>query len=518
MDSDPPKSNTASVETDLEAIEARLLALELEKQSLFERKRQLVAADQLNDQTIPAIDVPVSTGDKIALFRSLFRGREDIYALRWENSQGRQGYALACENEWRQGICYKPKVKCGDCRHRAFLPLDDRAVYAHLSGKKTVGLYPLLRDDHTWFLAVDFDKSDWQQSVQAFRGVCEEHAVPCSVERSRSGEGAHVWLFFIQSVPAALARRLGFALLDRAMEQHAGLSFESYDRLFPNQDMLPEGGFGNLIALPLQRGPRQSGNSVFIDVHFEAIGDQWAYLSGVRKMESEQIEQCLSRLQISGSSDRDTQKPWEQGLPVPQVTITGCPKAIEVTLANLLYLPMETLPQALLARLKRLASFSNPVFFKTQALRFSTQGISRFISLAHIEQGYLSMPRGCLDDVLALLTEQHIAVTVDDKRMSGKRLRGLKFKGSLRPEQTKAVSALAKHECGVLHAPTAFGKTVTAIRLIHKRKVNTLILVHSRQLLDQWKERLEVFLEGSDIGVIGGGKKKPSGEIDIATY
>ena len=307
MDSDPPKSNTASVETDLEAIEARLLALELEKQSLFERKRQLVAADQLNDQTIPAIDVPVSTGDKIALFRSLFRGREDIYALRWENSQGRQGYALACENEWRQGICYKPKVKCGDCRHRAFLPLDDRAVYAHLSGKKTVGLYPLLRDDHTWFLAVDFDKSDWQQSVQAFRGVCEEHAVPCSVERSRSGEGAHVWLFFIQSVPAALARRLGFALLDRAMEQHAGLSFESYDRLFPNQDMLPEGGFGNLIALPLQRGPRQSGNSVFIDVHFEAIGDQWAYLSGVRKMESEQIEQCLSRLQISGSSDRDTQ-------------------------------------------------------------------------------------------------------------------------------------------------------------------------------------------------------------------
>ena len=513
VDSDPP-----SAQTELEALEARLLALELEKQSLLERKWQLVAAEQVNDQTMPPIEVPVSTGDKIALFRSFFRGRDDIFAVRWENSQGRRGYALACENEWRQGICYKPKVKCGDCRHQAFPPLDDRAIYAHLSGKTTLGLYPLLRDDHTWLLAVDFDKSDWQKSVQAFRSVCEEYAVPCLVERSRSGEGAHVWLFFKQPVPAVLARRLGFALLDRAMEQHAGLSFESYDRLFPNQDMLPEAGFGNLIALPLQQGPRQLGNSVFVDRLFEPVDDQWACLAGVRKMELGQIERCLSRLQAADTPDRDTQKPWEQGLPVSAVSITGCPSAIEITLANRLYLPVETLPHALLARLKRLASFSNPVFFKTQALRFSTKGIPRFISLAQIEQGYLSVPRGCQDDVLALLTEQQISVTIDDKRMGGKRLRGLQFKGSLRPEQTRAVSALVKHETGVLHAPTAFGKTVTAIGLIHKRKVNTLILVHSRQLLDQWKERLEVFLEGSDIGVIGGGKKKPSGEIDIATY
>ena len=318
VDSDPP-----SAQTELEALEARLLALDLEKQSLLERKWQLVAAEQVNDQTMPPIEVPVSTGDKIALFRSLFRGRDDIFAVRWENSQGRQGYALACENEWRQGICYKPKVKCGDCRHQAFLPLEDRAVYAHLSGKKSLGFYPLLRDDHTWLLDVDFDKSDWQKSVQAFQSVCEEHAIPCSVERSRSGEGAHVWLFFKQPVPAALARQLGFALLDRAMEQHAGLSFESYDRLFPNQDTLPEAGFGNLIALPLQRGPRQTGNSVFVDRLFEPIVDQWAYLADVRKMEKGQIEQCLNSLQGSGTSDHDT-KPWEQGLPVSKVTIPGC--------------------------------------------------------------------------------------------------------------------------------------------------------------------------------------------------
>ena len=219
--------------------------------------------------------------------------------------------------------------------------------------------------------------------------------------------------------------------------------FPSSEGLFQqpaNQDTLPEAGFGNLIALPLQQGPRQLGNSVYVDVHFEPLVDQWAYLAGVRRMDTGKIEQCLIRLQDPGISNHDT-KPWEQGLPVSKVTITGCPDAIEVTLANRLYLPMATLPQALLARLKRLASFSNPVFFKTQALRFSTQGIPRFISLAQIEQGYLSVPRGCLDEVLELLAEHQISVTIDDKRMSGRRLRGLQFKGSLRPEQTKAISA-----------------------------------------------------------------------------
>jgi superfamily II DNA or RNA helicase len=315
-----------------------------------------------------------------------------------------------------------------------------------------------------------------------------------------------------------MARKLGFALLDKAMEQHAGLSFDSYDRLFPNQDILPDGGFGNLIALPLQRGPRQSGNSVFIDENFEPYPDQWAYLSAVKKLGLHQIERCIARLADSVDDDNDELKPWEKGLPLPKNAISGCPETLEITLANRIYVPTESLPNALLARLKRLASFSNPVFFKTQALRFSTHGIPRFISLSQIEQGYLSLPRGCLDDVLALLSEQSIELEVDDKRMTGQRLPGLKFKGSLRPEQKKAVTALAEHDNGVLHAPTAFGKTVTAIGLIQRRKVSTLILVHSRQLLDQWKERLDLFLEGCEIGVLGGGKKRPSGEIDIATY
>ena len=507
-----------TADRELETIDERLSELEQKKQFLLERKQRLLARDHVTARIAHPPEVPRSTQEKVGLFSSLFRGREDIHAVRWENQQGRQGYALACDNEWRQGLCHKPRVKCGECSHQAFQPSDYRAFYEHLSGQRTVGLYPLLPDESTWLLAMDFDKSDWQAGVNALRIVCEEWTIPCLVERSRSGDGAHIWLFFEQSTPARMARQLGFALLDKAMEHHAGLSFESYDRLFPNQDLMPSGGFGNLIALPLQRGPRQKGNTVFVDENFEPYPDQWAFLSAIKRLNLKQIEQCLARVSPSEDNGDDELKPWEKGLPLPKSTISGCPDAVELTLANRIYLPIAPLPQALLARLKRLASFSNPVFFKTQALRFSTHGIPRFISLSQIEQGYLSMPRGCMDDVLALLVEQSISTEIDDKRMTGKRLSGLKFKGNLRPEQKKAVTALAKHDTGVLHAPTAFGKTVTAIGLIQKRKVSTLILVHSRQLLDQWKERLGLFLEGCEIGLMGGGKKRPSGEIDIATY
>ena len=205
-------------------------------------------------------------------------------------------------------------------------------------------------------------------------------------------------------------------------------------------------------------------------------------------------------------------------MPVDKDVIDGCPEVIEIVLANRIYFPVGSLPQALLARLKRIASFSNPVFFKTQALRFSTYGIPRFICLAHIEQGYLSLPRGCFDDAVALLEQQNIRVSFDDKRRAGQKLRGLKFTGELRKDQKKAVSEILRYDVGVLQAPTAFGKTVVAIGLIHRRKVNTLILVHSRALLDQWKERLTLFLTGADIGIVGGGKRKASGQVDIATY
>mgnify|MGYP000312213024 CR=1 FL=1 len=377
---------------------------------------------------------------------------------------------------------------------------------------------PLLQDDHCWFLAVDFDKSDWQSVVTAFRRACTAWEIPCAVERSRSGNGAHVWLFFEQPIPARDARCLGIALLDKAMEQHAGLSFDSYDRLFPNQDHRPTGGFGNLIALPLQHDPRQRGNTAFIDANFAPYPYQWAYLSSLQRLSLTQATACLEHLDTDKGTHASDLKPWEKGLPVSTTAIANCPANVALTLANRIYIPHEGLPQVLLARLKRLASFSNPAFFQAQRLRLSTQGTPRYICLAHVEQGYLSLPRGCLEETWALLREQAITVEMEDLRKSGTTLPDLTFNGTLRKDQTRAVNALAQHELGVLHAPTAFGKTVTAIGLIQRRKVNTLILVHSRQLLDQWQERLNAFLSGAAVGMIGGGKHKPSGEIDVATY
>lgn len=497
-----------SSDTELKAIETRLSELESERYLLLARRSALL------DTSIVALRLSFS--QKIDIYMKLFRGRQDIYANRWQNKQGRSGYSVSCHNEWQQGKCNKPKVKCMGCVNQAFKSLNQQAIYDHLAGKYTFGLYPLLEDNRCWLLAVDFDKSDWKEAVTAFRKACAALNIPFSVERSRSGNGAHIWVFFESPVLAKDARQLGFILLDKAMDFHAGLSFESYDRLFPNQDVLPIGGFGNLIALPLQHTPRQQGNSVFIDTDFNPYFDQWAYLVSTEKLASKQLEMIISdKKDLKISSERE---PWALNYVEERDTISGCPAKLTLVLANRLYLNIVALPQALLARLKRIASFSNPVFFKTQALRFSTNGIPRFICLAEVGNVYLALPRGCIDEAYSLLENNAIEVVLDDKRKLGVCLKGLKFKGELRKDQKKAVAAIVKHDFGVLHAPTAFGKTVTAISLIHRRKVNTLILVHSRQLLDQWKDRLAVFLDGCEVGVIGGGKRKPTGQVDIATY
>ena len=503
---------------DISAISARLAELEHEKQQLIALREKL----QKSKPTPPVLD-SFSPEQKIAIFRNLFRGRTDIFANRWQNQQSRSGYSVACNNEWVQGICNKPRIKCQGCNHRQFSELNDKVIYRHLAGQQVVGLYPLLHDNTCYLLAADFDKGNWQDEVKAMSRACAEYSVPHAVEISRSGNGAHIWIFFDEKVSANEARLLGFGLLDKAMEIYPNLSFDSYDRLFPNQDILPEGGFGNLIALPLQREARLAGNSSFVDSELTAIDDQWRYLSQIERLSRQRLAKLLAEIspQASLIAERevtDTRPPWEMTAKTRPLVLETPPQQIIITLANHIYFEMKELPNALSARLRRLASFSNPVFFKTQALRFSTHGIPRFISCARIEQGYLALPRGCLDDALALLTENNIDVQIDDKRELGTKLSVIKPLLTLRKNQQAAVKEMAKHGAGILHAPSAFGKTVTAIGLIAKRKANTLILVHSRQLLDQWQERLRSFLPNIEIGVIGGGKKKPTGIIDIATY
>lgn len=498
-------------------IDVRLLELEEEKKLLLSLKDQL----QQSSPVTP-VSSSYSPEQKIAIFRSLFRGRTDIFATRWQNKQGRSGYSVACNNEWVQGVCNKPRVKCQDCNHRQFTEPNDQTIYQHLAGQKVVGLYPLMHDSTCYFLVADFDKGQWQEEVKAMSVACSSFEIPHVIEISRSGNGAHLWIFFKDKVPAKEARLLGFGLLDKAMEVYPNLSFDSYDRLFPNQDVLPEGGFGNLIALPLQREARISGNSSFVDADLNIIPDQWQYLAQVDFISHQNLIKLLTLVLPSSMLFKEQEvieqrPPWEITAKEKPFVLDNPPKTIVLTLANHIYFDLSELPSALVARLRRLASFSNPVFFKTQALRFSTHGIPRFISCARIEQGYLALPRGCLDEALSLLGEHRIEARIDDKREVGTKLK-VKSLVQLRKNQQAAVTAMSKHDAGILHAPTAFGKTVTAIGMITKRKTNTLVLVHSRQLLDQWKERLNSFLPRTEVGVIGGGKKKPTGVIDIATY
>ncbi len=471
---------------------------------------------------------------KIALFRSLFRGREDIYPLRFESrTTGKSGYQPACANEWAPGVCEKPRIKCAACLHQRFLPVTDDAIRWHLSGCDdagrdfVLGVYPLMRDETCFFLAADLDKAQWQDDAQAILETCFRMNLPAALERSRSGNGGHIWLFFEQAIPAALARKLGAHLLTETMERRPDIGLDSYDRFFPNQDTLPRGGFGNLIALPLQRRPREIGNSVFLDDDHLPYADQWAFLSSVRKINQACAERIVSQAEKQGrivgvrlAPQDDDAAPW---LLPPSRRRTEAPLAgplpdrLELVLADQLYVPKAELPPELYNRLVQLAAFQNPDFYKAQAMRLSTYDKPRIIACAEDHAQHVGLPRGCLEDVQALLRELGIEAAVKDERNAGQPL-DVTFQGELRPEQMAAAADLLGHDFGVLSATTAFGKTVVAAWLIAKRGVNTLVLVHRRQLLEQWVERLSAFLAlpPKAIGRIGGGRNKPTGAIDVA--
>lgn len=474
---------------------------------------------------------------KIALFGALFRGRDDVYARRFENARtGKSGYAPACAHEWVRGLCDKPRVRCAECPHRRFLPLTDEVLRMHLTGHDptckpcVVGVYPLLPDETCWFLALDFDKQDWREDASALRLACEESTLACAVERSRSGNGAHVWLFFAEALPAVLARKLGAALLTRAMERRPEIGLASYDRMFPNQDTLPSGGFGNLIALPLQRAARERGNSLFLDASLEPISDPWAFLADLARVPRAAVERIVGSvearhgnvlaLRVPVDEDPDVEPPWRLR---PSRACRNAPPAgpfparLELVVADGVYVPRDGLSPSLRNRILRLAAFQNPEFYAAQARRMPTHGIPRAIGCAEEHANHIALPRGCLDDLQALLRGVGIAVDVRDEREHGTPF-PTEFQGALRPEQRAAAAALVKHDCGVLSATTAFGKTVLAAWLIAHRGVNTLVLVHRRQLLEQWVERLSSFLElpPAAIGRIGGGRRRPNGRLDVA--
>lgn len=472
---------------------------------------------------------------KIELFRSLFRGRQDVYARRFESRKtGKSGYAPACANEWIRGVCEKPRIKCTNCPNRRFLQVTEEVIGWHLSGNDdrgsdfVIGVYPLLQDETCFFLAVDFDGEKWTADAGAFLDTCGQLDVPVALERSRSGNGGHFWFFFEEAIPANLARKLGSLILTETMELRPDLGLNSYDRLFPNQDTLPKGGFGNLIALPLQKKARQRDNTVFLDDQFRPHGDQWKCLASLRRISHAQVEALVREAESKGrvigvrmaKADEDDEDPWiaPPSRRQKEPPITGpLPENLELVVGDQIYVGKEGLLPALGNRLIRIAAFQNPEFYRAQSMRLPTYNKPRIIGCAEDHPKHLALPRGCLEEVLELLRALKIQPVLRDERFGGKALQ-VAFSGVLSPEQKRAADALLRQDTGVLAATTAFGKTVVAAWLIAQRGVNTLILVHRQQLLEQWIERLSSFLRvpAKAIGRLGGGRKQLTGALDVA--
>ena len=506
------RARVAELRREIEALEAQksakeqeLSKLQLEPSSLFEGFDR---ADRSSSALRPE--------EKIALFLELFGARRDVYPKFWENlSSGKKGYSPAYINDHMTGGSGK-----------RFLPLDEQVVERHLRGHQAIGVYALRQDDSCIFLAADFDGEGWRENVFAYREAAQKSGVTVATERSRSGNGAHAWIFFAEPVPAARARQLGTILLAKASAMRPTMSLSAYDRLFPNQDTMPKGGFGNLIALPLAGEPRKKGNTVFLDDNLEPLLDQWAFLATVQRLRREDLDRVLGPIApiaaLAPGGNDDIALALENDecaldLSRPKIKtgmITG-----EVTLRfdSRLHIP-RTIPAAVLAALKRLATFANPVFHHKLRLRFATYDTPRFIFAGEWHPDRLVLPRGAMDAAVAVLESAGANVTIQDARSDGKRARWT-FHGELRPEQEAAVQEMAKHDYGVLCAPPGAGKTVMGCALIARHRTSTLVLVHRTVLLDQWRKELGRFLgiaKRKEIGVWRGATRRLTQKLDIA--
>jgi len=523
---DTPNSRDQSIKE----IEAQLSVLDGERKRLVAELAALQSSPCAPDELPPVMGLPSLPGppqtreEKVELFISLFRARESVFPRRWENvAREKNGYAPACRNEWVRGICGKPQTKCTECPNQAFLRLDAQAVRNHLQGRDTIGTYAILDNDTCKFLAADFDGDGWRQDVSAYRTAARELGVQVEIERSRSGNGAHAWIFFQEPIEAHKARQLGTVIVARAQAARHAMSLGTYDRFFPSQDTLPKGGFGNLIALPLQKKPRENGNSVFLSNELSPEPDQWALLAAARRLSFDEVNGVLRR-ELSSNALQLVQYEDPAVTSAERALDSGRHKIvrgsyvgqIDIEVGSRLSINSANLPSSVLAALKRTATFANPEFFVKERLRFSTWKIPRFIFCGEVLPERLVLPRGSLDACLEIAKQAGSTVVVRDVRPVSPKLK-VSFHGELSAEQKKAVAEITKSEIGVLVAPPGAGKTVMGCALIAKRRTSTLVLVHLTPLMEQWRRQIAEFLhiEPKKIGTFSGTRKKTTGEIDI---
>jgi len=505
------------------------------------------------------IEFPVLTAEHAIQFYSYFRGRKDVYVKRG----AKKGYYTQCNNFWKPGICPKKsgeKVKCQDCPAKDYKELKVSAILEHLNGRRedctdVIGLYPLFPDGTCWFLVFDFDNHDedanpsqeWEQEVDALREICLSVGVDALVERSRSGRGAHVWLFFSEAIQAAKVRRFGEALLAKGAESVSLKNFRYYDRMMPMQDYLPEGKLGNLIALPLQGQALLKGNSAFVDESWRAYKDQWYKLLRTRKLSEADVDAYIKSwcpedkaMEMFHSDQVDDEKEgtlllfgMDSKPSARYFKADDAAGSVKMTLSDGIYIDRRNLKPRLQNAIRRLAAYSNPQFFQNLALGFSTRDTPRIVYDGYDEGEHIVLPRGCLEELKKHLSDAKIPYYIVDKRQEGRPI-DVSFNGELYPEQAVAAERLLSYDIGMLAAATAFGKTVIGANLIANRKVNTLVLVHTVEIMNNWGRDLERFLtineelptyttpkgrtkrRDSVIGTFSSQKKAATGIIDIA--
>ena len=513
----------------INSLQSRIQALEDENRLLKERLDEagvsyadIVSGDaegvvELYDPDQGARIKKFDVTDKIAsdFFMMFCRGRKDLYDLRYTNPKtGKNGYYTQCFNRWDRGchIQKKDGVRCKDCELRAYKPVTLPLIKAHMNGtdpngNDVVAIYPMLENNLCQLLVFDFDNhakgaeqedyanidDRWKEEINALRRICKNLDVDAVVERSRSGRGAHLWIFFKEMIPARLARKFGFALLEKGAESVNLKSFKYYDRMIPTQDALPEGGLGNVIALPLQGMALESGNSAFVDENWNAYEDQLKVLAGTRRLTRQEIEDYLSLWYSTGftSEDNGTDAPWDKNSEIEAGSVKG---VVRIVLADRIYIDSSGMSNKTKRQLRRMATFSNKQYFQNQAMDMPNYDESRLIYLGSDEGKYIVLPRGLREDILKKFDNAGIRYKIEDKRTQGREL-NISFKGELRESQIPAAEAMLENETGILHAATAFGKTVVCCDMIARRGISTLILVDRADLMNQWIKRLDEFLD-----------------------